>query len=271
MLGRRGGWNRKRSVGGVLVDVGILAIAEPARVVIVEQVVVTGLATRVDPKSGKVAHDRPYSGLRDIRAIAIGAAAIDRGNRIRRWITGVVALAVAVFSVPVVGPGSGVGVFDFIHRSCVGIGRSVIGLGEYLFVVRWYFGSSGAVAEPDHIGVTEHDVVGASAAVDGLMEVVAHREVIREKLEIGGIALLHVVKGERGRSFTRSRCFGNRGQIVVSEAGQCILVRGAKRRLCDAICARPNSHLNPGEQAGIAAGGLSALMRLKLQFSCCHI
>ena len=115
--GRRGGWNRKRSVRGILVDIGILAVAEPARVVIVEQVVVTGLATRVDTEGGKVAHDRPYSGLRDIRAIAIGAAAIDRGNRIRRWITGVIALAIAVFRVPVVGAGSGVGVFDFIHDS----------------------------------------------------------------------------------------------------------------------------------------------------------
>ena len=88
----------------------------------------TGFTTRVDSEGGKVAHDRPYTGLRDIRAIAIGTAAIDRGNSIRRWITGIVVLAVTVFRVPVVGTGGRVGVFNFIHDSLVGIETPLYGL-----------------------------------------------------------------------------------------------------------------------------------------------
>jgi hypothetical protein len=45
--GRRG-WNRERRVGGILIDEGILAVAEPAGVVVVEQIVVALLAARVD-------------------------------------------------------------------------------------------------------------------------------------------------------------------------------------------------------------------------------
>ena len=46
--GRRRRRNRERRVGGILVDIGILAVAEPARVVIVQQVIVTGFAMRID-------------------------------------------------------------------------------------------------------------------------------------------------------------------------------------------------------------------------------
>ena len=45
-----------------------------------------------------------------------------------------------------------------------------------------------AIAEPDGIAVAEHDVVGARAAIDGLVEVVAHRVVVGEVLEVGSVA-----------------------------------------------------------------------------------
>src|SRR5271155_3548088 len=56
--GRRGRRDGKRRVGGILVDVGVLAVAEPARVVIVQEIVVARFATRVDAEGFEVTHDR---------------------------------------------------------------------------------------------------------------------------------------------------------------------------------------------------------------------
>ena len=61
-----------------------------------------------------------------------------------------------------------------------------------------------AIAEPDRVSVAQHDVIRARAAVDGLVKVVAHRIFIREFLEVRRVALLHVVKAQRGRTFLRS-------------------------------------------------------------------
>ena len=51
-----------------------------------------------------------------------------------------------------------------------------------------------AIAKPDRIAVAEHNVVRAGSAVDGLVEVIAHRVTIGEVLEVRRISLLHVVK-----------------------------------------------------------------------------
>ena len=72
-------------------------------------------------------------------------------------------------------------------------------------VVRRNGGIALAVAEPDHIAVAEHDVVGAGAAVDRLVEVVAHRVVVGEALEVRRVALLHVVEAERRGAFAGGR------------------------------------------------------------------
>ena len=55
-------------------------------------------------------------------------------------------------------------------------------------VVRRHGRMAVAVAEPDHVAVAEHDVVRAGAAIDGLVEVVAHRVVVGELLEVGSVA-----------------------------------------------------------------------------------
>ena len=56
--------------------------------------------------------------------------------------------------------------------------------------------------------MAEHDVIGAGAAIDGLVEVVAHRIFLREAGEVRHVALLHVVEAERRRAFAR----GGRGR-----------------------------------------------------------
>ena len=70
-----------------------------------------------------------------------------------------------------------------------------------LHVVRRRRGIAVPVAEPDRVAVAEHDVVGAGAAVDGLVEVVAHGVVVGQALEVGHVALLHVVEAQRGGAF----------------------------------------------------------------------
>ena len=89
-------------------------------------------------------------------------------------------------------------------------------------------------------------MIGAGAAIDGLVEVIAHREIVREKLEVGHIALLNVVKTEGGRTFTRS--YGR-----------------ARRPFCAEVCrqwqaveflrgAGSGSYFDPREQLGVATG-----------------
>ncbi len=54
-----------------------------------------------------------------------------------------------------------------------------------------------AVAEPSGIARTERDVVRAGATFDRLVEVVAHREVVGEVLEVRRVTLGHVVESHR--------------------------------------------------------------------------
>ena len=58
-----------------------------------------------------------------------------------------------------------------------------------------------SIAEINGVAVTEHDVVRTGAAIDGLVEVIAHRVVVGQALEVGSVALLHVVEAHRGGTF----------------------------------------------------------------------
>ncbi len=99
-----------------------------------------------------------------------------------------------------------------------------------------------AVAEPDQIGVAEHDVVGAGATIHGLVEVVAHGVSIGEALQVRRVTLLHVVETEcRG---TLPRGFARRG-----------VVGGEVSSLREAIGAGAYRGLNPGKQRLVAARG----------------
>ena len=100
-------------------------------------------------------------------------------------------------------PGARIGIFDFIHDAGVGSSGD-----RPSTLCGGVCGVAVAVAEPDRVAVAEHDVVGAGAAVDGLVEVVAHRVGVGEALEVGRVALLHVVEAQRGRAFTGGRGVG---------------------------------------------------------------
>src|SRR6202020_1390553 len=104
------------------------------------------------------------TGLRRIGAVAVRTAAV--GSRSER------AAAVAVLAIPVVGALGWIGIFHFIDHTGVGAARRDLG------VVRRRQRMAGAVADPYGIAVTQHDVIGAGAAIDGLMEVIAHCVVV---------------------------------------------------------------------------------------------
>ena len=109
----------------------------------------------------EILHDSGGSGLRGVRAVAVRAAAVGSGT--------VRTAAVTVFCIPVVGAGRGIWIFNFVNHT------SVCSAGIHGDVVRWFLGMAVSVGEEDGIAMAEHDVVGAGAAVDGLVEIVAHR------------------------------------------------------------------------------------------------
>ncbi len=98
-----------------------------------------------------------------------------------------------------------------------------------------------SVAEPKRITVAKHDVVGASAALNGLVEVVAHRVIIGEALEVRDVALLDVIEAQRSRTFAGG---DGRGRIIGAEI----------RRLLLAVSSRADGDFNPREELGVAAG-----------------
>ncbi len=98
--------------------------------------------------------------------------------------------------------------------------------------------------------MAQHDVVGARAAVDRLVEVVAHREVVGQALEVRRVPVLHVVEAQCGRAFT-GRLGG--GRVLGAEVG----------RLRQAVGAGAHRRLDPGEQGRVAARG--AVRRRVLQ------
>ena len=213
---RGGRRNREHGVESGFVGEGIFALAEVAGIVIVQQVVVAHFAVRIHGvrKRLEIFHDRGDSRLRGVGAVAVGAAAVGRGT--------VRAAAVTIFCVPVVGAGRGIGIFNFVHHAGVGScrdPRSTLCGGS----LAW----PSAVGEVDGIAVAEHDVVGAGAALHGLVEVVAHRVGVGEILEVGSVALLHVVEAERGGAFTGG---GGAGQVVDVEIGGLLRCRWCRRR-----------------------------------------
>jgi hypothetical protein len=96
-------------------------------------------------------------------------------------------------------PGCGLG-FSISLSALVLLGKGVPGFLRIDHVVWWNLGIAFAVAEPHRVTAPEHDVVGAGAALHGLVKIVAHGVIIGELLEIGHIALLHVVEAHGRRT-----------------------------------------------------------------------
>ena len=97
-------------LAGLSVRKGIVAVAEIARIVVVEQVVVARLAVRIDRSRQRleIVHDRSDARLVLIRAFGIGPAAV-RGRAEGPT-------AIAVFRVPVIRAAGWIGIFDFVHH-----------------------------------------------------------------------------------------------------------------------------------------------------------
>ena len=186
-----------------------------------------GFAVRIDRMRERleIFHNRGDSWLRGVRAVAVGAAAV-RGRTVRT-------AAVTILRVPVVGAGAGLGFSTSSTTPAFAVPGSTSD------VVGWYLGMALAVAEPDGIAVAEHDVVEAGTAADGLVEIVAHRVIIGEALEVGRVALLHIVEAQGGGAFTGG---GGAGQVVGVEIGG----------LGQAVGAGADGDFHPGEQTGVA-------------------
>ena len=245
--GGRGRRNGERGIRRVLVGRGILAVAEVPWVVVVQQVVVARLAARVDGarQRREIIENGPNSGRTGIEAIAVGAAARNRRRGIGRRIARIVAVAVAVLRIPVVGARGGVRILDLAHRTRVGVRAALVGRGEHFDVLRRRRRFAGRIAVPDHVGMAEHDVIRAGAAVHGLVKVVAHRVIVRKALQVRDVALLHVVEPERARALS-----GRRGVRRILGA-EVLGLRGA-------VGAGADRHLHPGEQLPGAAGRILA-------------
>src|SRR5579863_1214572 len=229
--GNGGRRNREHGVGGVGVQEGVFAAAEVAGVVVVQQVVVTGFAVRIHwlGERREEFHNRGDSGLRGVGAVGVRAATVRRGAER--------AAAVAVFGVPVVGAGRGIGIFDFINYA--GVWAALL----YQNVVRRYLGIACTVCKVDGVAVAQHDVVGTGATADGLMEVVAHRVSVSERLEVGSVTLLHVVEAESRGAFTGCR---GAGRVLCVEIG----------RLSQTVGAGADGNFDPREQAAVAGSAI---------------
>src|SRR5260370_5522005 len=221
------GRNGERRVIRVRVGVSIAAIAEVARIIVVQKVGVAWVVIGFDwPGQGaQMVQDRRHTGLRTVGAIGVAAAAIDSGR------CAVVAEAsVAVLDPPVICARDRIGIFDFVHRAT----------GKGHLIVRRNGGIAVGIAEPDGVAKTEDDAVETGAAHGWLVIVVAHREIIGEKLGVGGVALQNVVEAHGGRAFTRGHFAGR--------------VIGAGRwGLGFSVYVGADSHLGPSEDISLAA------------------
>ena len=219
---------------GIGVGVGIVAVAEVSGVVVVQQVIVARLAARIDrPRQRlQIVHDRANAGLRGVRAVGVGAAAVRRRAETNRrrsrppctscW------YAVAGFGFSTSSTTPALAVPVATSDLCGGVA-----------------GISLAIAEPDRVAVAEHDVVRARSAVHRLVEVVAHRILVGQLLEVRHVAVLHVVKAQRGRALAGGYSVG---RILSAEV----------RRLRETVRARAHRHFHPGKQCASQPEGLLA-------------
>src|SRR5467141_2310861 len=183
--------NRKWSVIHKVVGVGVGAVAKISGIVIVQQVVVAFLAVRVDwPRERpKVFADLSYARLIRVGAVAVASAAVNGGAE--------TSATVSVLSPPVVGAGDRVGVLNFVDGT--GVRRAT----PDEFVVRRLGRRAFGIAKPDGVAKAQHDAVGARAAHNRLVIIVAHRIMVGELLEIRHVTLQDIVEAHGGRAFTR--------------------------------------------------------------------
>ena len=118
-----------------------------------------------------------------------------------------------------------IGVLDLVDDTGIGGARR-----DQLIVRRHQIA---VVVEPDRVAGAEHDVVGAGAAVNRLVIIVAHRIGVGELLEIGHVPLLDVEKAHRRRT------------LFIGEAG--------RRRL--AVAAGADRRFDPWEEVVLADRG----------------
>src|SRR5712664_509273 len=225
------GWNGERRVVNKAVGVSVGTVAKISGIVVVQQIVVAFLAVRADGASqrAEVIPNGPNARLRRVGAVAVTSATVNGGSESSS--------AVSVLSPPVVGARDRVGVLNFVHSAGI---RSAT---PDEFVVRRLGRCASSIAKPDGVAKAKHDAVGASAAHDGLVIVVAHRITIGEFLEIGHVTLQDVVEAHGGRAFTR--CFRGR-RIIGAEV----------RRLRRAIYVGADGQFGPGEKISKAAAGI---------------
>src|SRR5439155_8009380 len=156
-------------------------IAKISGIVVVQQIIMPRIAIGIDRlfQRSEVVENWPHTRSVWIKAIAVGAAAKNRAAESSATVT--------VFRVPVVRGRRGIGIFDFVHGALVG--RAL----KDDFVVGRRGWVSVGVAKPDGVGKAEHDAVRAGAAHHGLVIVVAHGVMVRQKLHIWRVALQNVI------------------------------------------------------------------------------
>ena len=147
----------------VLVGVGVGAVAEIARVVVVDQIVMSRFAIRGDFVRIEKFPARGDARLRGIGAVDIAAAAVVRFGRHSGGAARTA--AVAVLNVEVVRAGLRVRIFDF--RQC---GRATRqrrgGAGRIDAIVRRRGGIAPDAAEPDRVPGAQHHVVGRKNLIE---------------------------------------------------------------------------------------------------------
>src|SRR5262249_55131302 len=198
----------------------VAPISEVARVVIVQQIIVTGLTVRIDRRvqGTEVTPDRADAGLRCIGAVAVGPAAVNADR-----LAIVSEPAVTVLGPPIIRSSNRIWIFDLIHRAAR----------PYHLVMRRNQVAV-LVLEPDRVAEKQEDRVQTSPTHYWLMVVVAHGEFIRECLRVGRVATPHVVKAHRSCAFA-GRDFSRR------------IIRAEVWILSFAIYVGANSDFGPGE------------------------
>ena len=135
-----------------MIGVSVRAIAEIARIVVVQQAVVAFLAVRLawPRERPKVLADLSYA---RVGAVAVTSAAMNGGAE--------TSATESILSPPVVGARDRVGVLNFVHGA--GVRRAT----PDEFFVRRLGRCATGIAKPDGIAKAQHDAVGARAPITG--------------------------------------------------------------------------------------------------------